>query len=82
VETQQDRPAIRVFWWQGGLHLEPTTDTGLALLRAVEEACRGGLNCVAAPTEPLGSQGGLDGVVGHLETSASPSSLTSEAQHD
>jgi hypothetical protein len=26
MENVNDRPAIRVFWWQGGLHLEPQTD--------------------------------------------------------
>jgi len=27
-----DRAAIRVFWWQGGLHLEPQTDEQRELL--------------------------------------------------
>jgi hypothetical protein len=30
--VENDRPAIRVFWWQGGLHLEPQTDEQRELL--------------------------------------------------
>lgn len=32
MSTGLDRPAIRVFWWQGGLHIEPQTDEQRALL--------------------------------------------------
>ena len=36
MTIKTDRPAIRVFWWQGGLHLEPQTDEQRELLVSLQ----------------------------------------------
>ena len=41
METQQDRAAIRVFWWQGGIHIEPQTDEQRILLVGLLDALQG-----------------------------------------
>ena len=38
MSTEQDRPVIRVFWWQGGVHIEPQTDEHRAMLVSLCEA--------------------------------------------
>ena len=43
METERDRAALRVFWWQGGLHIEPQTDEQRALLVGLWQLLRDGV---------------------------------------
>jgi hypothetical protein len=58
-----DRPAIRVFWWQGGLHLEPCTVGAVAVLERLENAVKS-LTDVRCVTPEDGHRTSVDGQTG------------------
>ena len=57
---------MRVFWWQGGLHLEPQTDAECTALQRLQEALAGfgsvetSFQVLAGPAA-AGRKGGLKG---------------------